>query len=365
MPDSPQVKLHKAGNYWQASWYDAGGKRRRRGLGSRDKVSERDALLACAKIENELAERGESSRSKPTVGYICDDWYADRVGGLQRKATRRMYTIMLNTVRDHFNVKAKASSITPEQCVAFRNKLLEKYADNTAAKRFMVARSVFERARRQRFILDNPFDLVTRPPGNVKKEHVYVPFDERFTDMLKREPRVDIRAYAATLRLSGMRRAEPMRMRWEHVDFDRRRLIVPGPEDGRISGKKKRREIPMAPELEPYLLELLDASPEGSTHPFATVNADSCYESLKRMQARAAYPIEFTPQSLRVSRENDWMQVYPQAEVAAWLGHSTLTQMQYYHQSLSPASQRTMDLAATTPATISEAGSEKKSEKPA
>ena len=52
------VKLHKSGDYWQASYYEPSGRRVRKGLGSRAKVSERDALLECARIETEMESRG-------------------------------------------------------------------------------------------------------------------------------------------------------------------------------------------------------------------------------------------------------------------------------------------------------------------
>lgn len=346
-----KVRLHRSGEYWQAAYYSPTGKRVRKGLGHMDKVSERDAMLECARIEAEVNDRGGPLvRGKVSVEYICDDWYDDRLSEIG-PPTRRRYTLTLKRIKAHFGPKARAAMISTSECVKYKNKLLEEYKENTAAKHYMVAKAVFERARKLRYISDNPFDLVTPPSPNVKVEHVYVPFDERFKDMLASHHRPQYRAYIALLRLAGLRRSEPLRLKWEHIDFDRRRIIVPGNADGRVTSKKRRREVPMVPELDTYLLELLDRAPAGSTRPFAGCNSSAVQGSIRSMIERSSYPADFSAQSLRVSCENDWMQVYPQAEVAAWLGHSTLTQMAYYHQPLSPASQRTMDAAATSAAT--------------
>jgi integrase len=345
------VKLHKSGDYWQASYYEPSGRRVRKGLGSRAKVSERDALLECARIETEMESRGRiEAKGNASVEYICDDWYADRISELGPE-TRKSYIRLLCTIKGHFGAKTRASRIAPDQCVDFKNLLLEKCSPSTSAIRFTLARSIFERARKRRLITENPFDMVTRPSANIKVDHTYIPADERFEAMLDDEPNVQYRAYIAIMRYAGLRRNEPLSLKWEHIDFSRRRIIVPGRADGRITTKKRRRELPLDPRLDRHLLGMLVASPDRSTRPFAGCNPTVLRETIRRMVERSKYPVTFTPQSLRVSRENDWMQEHPQAEVAAWLGHSTMTQMRYYHQPLSPASQRTMDAAATTVAT--------------
>lgn len=343
-PKRIKVKLRKNGIYWQARWTDSKGRRRGRSLG---RVGEEESLLslqvAVAKIEDEV-NRGDPmiQRSDPTMKYVVDEWLALKQARLAPR-TYRSYIGITELMLSVVGASVKIRTVTPEDIVRYVNRLMKDYKNNTANLHYRTCKGIFERARRMKFIDDNPFDLVDPPPNNVKIEHPYVSVKDLLR-IINTEHSVRHRCYFATLRLSGMRRNEPLRMKWEHIDFANRRLIVPGNTDGTVTGKKRRRVIPLVATLQPYLLDLYERTEPGKD-PFEGVCVSAVNDRLLRLCDYAGYKDRLTPQSLRVSCENDWMQRFPQAEVAAWLGHAVVTQMRYYHNALTPASQRTMDEA--------------------
>lgn len=357
-PKHINVTLGRNGKYFQASWYEPSGRRRRKSLGAIDEtnqsgISRAKAEIECAKIEAQVNSTGVwTQRSNPTVKYIADDWLANRKGNISETTYQSYSKAVIPMMTRCIGVDTKASMVTPEDALRYRRKLQQEYKTNTAARHFRIAKSVFERARKQQFIQFNPFDLVDAPPDNVKVEYDYVPAAE-FERLLGHEPRSDWRAYWAMLRYAGMRANEPLRMGWQHVSIDPPRLLVPGNKDGRVTTKKKPREIPLVPELMVHLLAYQGIAPDGPLL-FPNINRVLVNRRWKRLLANARTTLDVTPQALRVSRENEWMQVFPSPEVASWLGHTVQTQIKNYHDPRSPVSQRTMDAAAN--ATVTNVG---------
>lgn len=361
------VTLIKNGEYWTASWYEPSGRRRRRSLGricenNLNGMPRQRALVECAKIEAELNSSSPwRQRANPTVKYICEDWLANRRGNISDSTYKNYENAVLPLLMKRIGADTKANMVTSEDALSYRAYLQRAYKTNTAARHFRAAKSVFTRAMRQHFIQVNPFDLVDAPPDNIKIEYEYVPMDV-FASLLKHEPRQDWRVYWSLLRYAGMRANEPLRLTWRHVDFDRLRLFVPGNKDGRITTKKKPREIPMVAELQPILLAWQNAAKPGDAV-LPDVTRSMVNRRFKDLLSKANCTLEITPQALRVSRENDWMQVFPSPEVAAWMGHTVQTQIRNYHDPRSRASQRTMDDAVKPVDTIADTKSYAPSEK--
>ncbi|HEY7822842.1 MAG TPA: tyrosine-type recombinase/integrase [Acidimicrobiia bacterium] len=340
-----KVRLNSNGDYWQARWIEPSGRKRARSLGNKEKVSEQEAMFECAKIEYNINHHSAfTHRGRASLKYIVDVWMEDRKANVA-PITYEKYEAMAKQFVAELGATTQANLILPEDIIKVKNKLCKKYKANTAAKHFSILKSIFQRAYRMRLVDRNVCDVVSPPVDNVRVEHAYTSVEEMH-EILEHERNPVRAAYFAVLRFAGTRKNEPFRMTWDHIRFDRRRIIVPGNEDGSVTTKKRRREIPMTQHVTPYLLKMHEVEKPGNRVPFALVNPDTVNFKLKQLIDKAGYGKHVTPQSLRVSCENDWLQLYPQAEVAAWLGHTTLTQMRYYHSANLPSSQRTMDVAA-------------------
>ena len=56
------VALHSAGQYWQAVYYDLNGRRRKRSIGAKSKVSAREARKRCRAMAAKLSS-GSKTRA--------------------------------------------------------------------------------------------------------------------------------------------------------------------------------------------------------------------------------------------------------------------------------------------------------------
>jgi integrase len=355
MPTPPKINvtLTRNGDYWLARWFEPSGRRRGKSLGRIDGnnrdggMSHGRAMLECAKLENELNTHSQwVQRANPTVKYIAEDWLNNRDGNISETTLKNYRDAVIGTMLESLGELTKAAAVTPEDALRYRAKLQRKLKNNTAARHFRIAKSVFTRAQKQRFIEYNPFDLVDSPPDNVKVEYPYV-HPHQFELIMECEPDPEWRAYWAMLRYAGMRANEPLRLRWQHINFGTKRIHVPGNDDGRVTTKKRPRMIPLVPELESHLLRwhVFAESGYNDTPLLTDIHRLSVNKRWRKLLDRSGLALDCTPQALRVSRENDWMQRFPSPEVAAWMGHTVQTQMKNYHNPLSPVSQRTMDEA--------------------
>lgn len=118
----------------------------------------------------------------------------------------------------------------------------------------------------------------------------------------------------ALARFGGLRcPSEVLSLRWGDIDWARERIIVTSPktehhEDG------ESREIPLWPELRPYLQDCFDQAQDGSEYVITDYRKmDSSYGTLLRKKLKAA---KITPwpkpwQNLRSTRETELVETFP------------------------------------------------------
>ena len=116
---------------------------------------------------------------------------------------------------------------------------------------------VFDYAIARGMRLENPAKHVER--RKLKHRQPEIPSKEQFAQLIATIHGMDRRAHYAAdllelLGYSGMRLMEATSLKWRHVDFQRRTLLVTGGNDGTKNSRE--RTIPLFPSLETFLLEL-------------------------------------------------------------------------------------------------------------
>ena len=132
-------------------------------------------------------------------------------------------------------------------------------------------------------------------------------------------------------RLAGLRQGEALRLCWPQVDLEARRLLIENPGRYRTS-KKRRREVPIDPELYVLLHQARwKAGTEEDGHVVQGVYADNMWRDFRVIAKRAGLkPWARWCHTLRKNCETDWAGRFPIHVVAEWLGNSPEVAMRHY-----------------------------------
>ncbi len=123
--------------------------------------------------------------------------------------------------------------------------------------------NIFKAAVRRRLIAENPFvDLVAAVRRNDKR--YYFITQEEARKVLDACPDAQWRLLFALSRFGGLRcPSEHLGLRWGDVDWERGRITVHSPKTEHHAGGESR-QIPMFPELRPYLEEVWEQAEPGT-----------------------------------------------------------------------------------------------------
>ncbi|MDW8078008.1 MAG: site-specific integrase, partial [Thermoguttaceae bacterium] len=204
-------------------------------------------------------------------------------------------------------------------------------AENTARRTIGVARQFFEDARRRGIVPSNPFVGI---PGTVgpNTEREYFVTREEVAQLLEYIPDAEWRLLVALARFGGLRvPSEALALRWEDVNWEKRRITVRSPKTRR-SGYGLR-VIPLFPELAPYLEEAWANAPEGAEYVIGRYRLPEANlrTQLSRYILRAGLkPWPKLWVNLRQSRAIELARQYPAHVALAWCGHSAQVALRHY-----------------------------------
>ncbi len=210
----------------------------------------------------------------------------------------------------------------------------EGYAEATVAGCHQRASAVFNWAVKHDVLSKNPFNGVPRPSFVNEASRLFIPV-EWYQLLLEACPDQTWRTLLSLCRFGGLRNpSETLLLRWEDVDWDRRRLLIHSPKTEHHIGKSER-VIPIFPEIMVELERQFEEADEGGS-PFV-IAKPSCRSSanlrtqFKRIIFRAGldpWPTLF--QNLRRSRDIELSRDYPAFVAAAWMGHSPTVAAKHY-----------------------------------
>ena len=323
------------GNYWQLSWRDSAGKRRRKSLGSKQNMSRRDAEAAMQRIIADHAQVPQM-RDVPQSGQLgawCERYLsirADEIDVATIKIHRRANDLLLAYFPGHVRIDA----ITKSQATDWRIniKRQNQFVETTVCKYVRAAKRILNRAVDEDWSAIHNFHHLK---GTAPRKQM---FDRRAIDRSQVESVLAAAGDEATALImvgyfTGLRTSEILHLRWEHCDLARN-VITVVPRGGVETSKQRLREV----RVEPELLVWLAAREQEHGTVLGMIERGAKNMAARRVkEACVAAGVEpFTIQNLRQTRDTIWHGQYPAHVACAWLGHSEQIARQNY-LSIDPA----------------------------
>ncbi len=338
MPRAIVINLSSNGDYWQADWKDAAGRRCKKSIGSKSVVSRRQAKKLCQRMQEMLHHQPAlgNTGEVPLLGAYLRGYIDSRQE--LRPATLALLDLSARYLIKCFGEKKPIDQITRQNARDWRTSLargelslnneIRPMAEVSVCHRCADAKSMFKRAVDDGALLSNPFvNLKTRPPRPDRNWH-YVS-RQQCCQLLDACPNTGWKLLIALCRLAGLRRGEASNLPWSAVDWHQRRLTVFAQKTARFGGNK--RIVP----IDPQLFDLLHEA-KGKANPKAEricddVSEHCLWRNFTVIRKRAGlHSWKDAFQVMRRNCETDWAQQYPQYAVSEWLGHSIMVSAMHY-----------------------------------
>jgi integrase len=223
--------VYRRGKNWYIDFY-AQGRRVREKVGPNKKLAEK----VLSKVKTEVTEnRYLDIRRKPKVKF---DTLVQQY--LQyAKANKRSWN------RDEFSLKSLAQSFSGKYLYEINPFLIENY--KTERRRFVSPATVNRELACLKHMLTKAVEWEMMEANPAKKVRLFVENNKRMRYLTEEEihglyqnASGDLKPIIMTALLTGMRRNEILRLRWEDIDFDHRIIFV------RNTKNNEMREIPMS-----------------------------------------------------------------------------------------------------------------------
>ena len=291
-------------------------------------------------LRRRLARVGLVSSREPqpeaeavALGTFIDQYIAGRTDIKPR--TR----INLDQAKRHllrfFGADRRMDNITPGDADDFRSDLMARLSENTARRHCGRAKQFFRAALRKRLIRENPFADMKGCGVKANASRFYFITREEAQQVLDACPDAQWRLLFALARFGGLRvPSESLGLRWGDVDWERNRITIHSPKTARHEGGESR-QIPLFPELRPYLEEVFEQAEPGTEYVITRYRSDNA--NLRTQLQRIIHKAGLLPwpklfQNLRSTRETELAESYPIHVVCSWVGHSPAVASKHYLQ---------------------------------
>ncbi len=276
-------------------------------------------------------------RHRATLAAFVDDYIAKRTDVKER--TRLIFERTRDCLVEYFGADRGLRDITAGQAREWRLWLFEKGAvggkplmQNTVNDRCKKARQFFAAAVEHELVESNPF---TKLPGTVRSNPDKFRFVTRrvIDEVIEACPSAEWRLLVALSRYGGLRcPSESLRLRWEDVNWETDRIVVPSPKTAHHEGGASR-VIPIFAELRPYLEEAWELAEPGAEFVIPSYRKqDSNMGTLLRKIVHRAgvvpWPRPF--HNLRATRQTELEDEFPSHVVCKWLGNSEKVAREHY-----------------------------------
>ena len=270
------------------------------------------------------------------LGVFLDQYIGGRTD--IKPSTRTNLEQVRRNLLDYFGTDRLLATISPGNADEFRVNLLGKLGENTVRRNCGRAKQFFRAAVRKRLIQENPFADMKGCTVKATTDRFYFVTRETAAKVLEACPDAQWRLLFALSRYGGLRcPSEHLSLRWGDVDWERNRITVHSPKTERHEGRESR-QIPIFPELRPYLEEIYFAALETGELPeyvitrYRSGNAN-LRTQLERIIRRAGLEPWVKPfQNLRSTRETELAEQFPIHVVCAWIGNTQAVAAKHYLQ---------------------------------
>ncbi len=278
-------------------------------------------------------ESAETENQAATLGKFLDHYIGGRTD--IKPSTRCNLEQVRRNLVDYFGADRLLASITPGDADEFRVNLLGKLGENTVRRNCGRAKQFFRAAVRKKLIVENPFADMKGCAVKATTDRMYFVTQEVAEKVLKACPDAQWRLLFALSRYGGLRcPSEHLALRLDDVDWERDRITVHSPKTEHHEGKESR-QIPIFPELRPYLNEVWDEAPPGTEYLITryrsgNANLRTQLERIIRKAGLQPWPKPF--QNLRSTRETELAERFPMHVVCAWIGNTQAVAAKHYLQ---------------------------------
>ena len=348
------ASVTKEKNSYRITWRDGDKKRRRirvSGVNKRqaESIASRVQSIAGAKISGEpldtatrawlrelgddlhskLAEHGlVVARQRTTLKAFIDDFILRHKLDVSKRTVLNWEQTRGKLI-EFFGEDVGIHDITDAEAEDWQSWLRKQrlqngklYAKATISGHTEKAKRFFNAAVKSRYIDRSPFSSLVAGSQVNDERNVYIPATE-LDLVIKQAPNAEWRLIVALGRYAGLRMpSEALRLEWADIDWQRNRMIV-------RKGKTKKREMPILPQLRPYLEDCFD--PESKYVIVENRHHTNWGTMLARLIAKAG--LQVWPRifhNLRASLETDLTHQFPIHVVTAWLGNSPKIAADHY-----------------------------------
>ena len=288
----------------------------------RKSLKTKDRKLAERRLRDFRAKAGlltaSSAERKVSFGELASRWLEIHNASLKTSSAERNKLCVKNLNRSFGS--HSISDISPASCENWMAKRSPDAAASTFNKEAEVLKQIFEYARANGLILDNPASNLKR--RRIVEQKVVVPTRDEYAKLLEALEAAGSRGVESTrlvqlLALSGMRLGEATRITWREVNFKRSQFTVSG---GEVGTKNNRiRVVPLFPKLHQFLEELQTlTSPVSEDRLVKIASAKSAMETA----CRKANLQPFSHHSLRHYFVSNAIEVGIDFKtISDWIGH--------------------------------------------
>lgn len=268
-----------------------------------------------------------------TLQAFLDAYIAGRTD-VKESTKKTGYAQPRSNLIDFFGPDKLLGAITAGDADDWRIWLGAKVGKITLAKRCKTAKQFFRAAVRRKLIAENPFaDLASATQRNEKRFYFLTRVEAQ--KVIDACPDAQWRLLFALSRYGGLRcPSEHLGLRWGDVDWEKGRMTIHSPKTERHEGRESR-QIPLFPELRPYLEVVFEAAEPGTEFVitrYRDVNANLRTRLLKIIKRAGLKPWPKLFQNLRSTRQTELAETYPNHVVCAWMGNTEPVAVKHYLQ---------------------------------
>ena len=291
-------------------------------------------LMDCsAKIKKRLVKIGLiSAQRSPTVADLLEQfWQTASV----KPRTESNYRLAFDDFSNCVDALQQVTEIKPADGMLFLKQLKENYAQETAARRFKVVRSLFHLAVRLGWISLNPFEDI-KPGGKSgkkqTKDRAFFVTKKMFNAIVKELPTAEDRLIFALGRWAGIRiPSEAIVLKWDSVNWGRvPTMLIESPKTDQS------RIVPIFPELMPFFSEAFEVAEDGAIFVCPSLRTrkkprDYFCHRLKMATQAAGYTLWQKPfNNLRATRATEIEEEFGRKAESDWLGHGSDITLENY-----------------------------------
>ena len=281
---------------------------------------------------------------EPKTGTLVSLWdmfeeHAERMG--YKDSTINGYQSARKWFFKYFSEKQQADTVTEKDAEEFRawlerqnNKYGNPISPRSVAGYVKTVKAVFNLAKKSRLIDRSPFEFIKKG-SFVNPARQFEVSASIMPDILDACPSQGWRVLFALWRFGGLRKSEPLLLKWEDILWNSGKIRVHSPKTERHEGHAER-YCPLFPEIRRELEDLYELTSPGAVYvlpdDIRERSQNALYNAVIRIVRRAGFiPWERLINNMRATRDSELKRAgFSSDQRTAWLGHNEEISRRHY-----------------------------------